>query len=255
MNIPPLLLIHGYPFDHSMWDHVAALLQDVTEVLAPDLRGFGDHPLPEPAPPPALGLMSDDLLKLLDEKNHARAVLAGMSMGGYVALSFADHYPERVAGLALVNSQTVADTDAIRDGRRTLIETVRREGPAAAAKAAIPKLFAPPNVGRPELVRFPLQGAEKAGVAGITWALEAMARRPDRTEVLRQLKVPTLILHGSEDQFIPVERARNLASTIPSAQYVELSGVGHALPLEAPEAVAGALRDLLGRVAASGKPA
>lgn len=238
---PALVLIHGYPFDHTMWDHVVALLDPNIQVLAPDLAGFGGSP-PHPEPP-SLNWMAKDIADLLDQHDIAWAVMAGMSMGGYVALAFAEQDKERLAGLALVSSQAAADTDETRRTRRNMIETIRREGSAAAAQAAMPKFFAPGNGEKPELVRFPLQGAEKAGIEGLTWALEAMATRPDRTTLLQNLKAPLLLAHGAQDQFIPVERARQLAQSIPGTAFIEIPDAGHCTPIEAPDKVAKALED------------
>jgi pimeloyl-ACP methyl ester carboxylesterase len=120
-----------------------------------------------------------------------------------------------------------------------MIEKVRKEGTRAATEAAIPKLFTTP---REDLARYALKGAERAGVAGITWALEAMARRPDRTQALRQLGKPILILHSTEDKFLPAARARDLATTL-KAKYAEIEGAGHCTPLETPEKVAAAIKD------------
>jgi pimeloyl-ACP methyl ester carboxylesterase len=245
MSAPVLLLIHGYPFDHTLWDHVIALLDREIQVLAPDLRGFGGQPTGDAEP--SLEQLADDLGLLLEQRQISRAVVAGMSMGGYVALAFAERHRERLAGLGLISSQTWADTDEARAGRRAMIEKVRREGAAVAAQAAIPKLFAPENSSRPELIQFPTDGAERAGVAGITWALEAMARRPDRTNIFKSLRVPVLVLHGRQDKFIPADRAREMAKLPSNARYVEIQEAGHATPIEAPRQVAEALEDLVRR--------
>ena len=245
MKTPALILVHGYPFDHTLWDHVIPLLGTGVEVWAPDLRGFGGAPVN--GEEPALGRMADDIRALLDQHNLGRVVLAGMSMGGYVALAFADHYPGRLAGLGLISSQTYADSDEARANRRAMIQKIRRDGVAVAAKAAVAKTFAPANSQRPELARFPIAGAEKAGSEGLAWALEAMARRPDRSTVLKELRIPTLIVHGLEDQFIPTERVRQMASLATDGRLVEIPGAGHATPLEAPQPVAEALLDLVRR--------
>lgn len=242
-----LLLIHGYPFDHTLWDGVIAAIGEGFEVFAPDLRGFGGQPTG--ADEPALERMADDMKDLLDRRSIARAVVAGMSMGGYVALAFAERYPDRVAGLTLVSSQAAADTEEARANRRAMIQRVRREGPHVAADAISPKVFSPRNAGREELARYPKDGAAKAGAEGIAWALEAMARRPDRTGVLKALTVPVSIVHGLEDQLIPPDRARQLASLPRDAHYVEIPGAGHGTPLEAPAEVAIALKQLVQRCA------
>jgi pimeloyl-ACP methyl ester carboxylesterase len=245
MNPPPLVLLHGYPFDRTMWERVLVALGKEVKTIAPDLRGFGN--IPAGNDEPSLDVMADDVARRLDRGNVPRAVLAGFSLGGYVALAFAERHRPRLAGLALINSTVLPDTEEGRAGRRAMIEKVRVEGPQAAAEAAIPKMFSTANSQNPDLGRFVREGAERAGVDGITWSLEAMRRRPDRTAIFEQLEAPRLIIHTPEDQFIPVERARNLAKHTTKAAYVEIPNAGHASPLEAPEAVADALSDLLKR--------
>jgi pimeloyl-ACP methyl ester carboxylesterase len=240
MNATPLVLLHGYPFDHTMWGKVRGHLAQ--DVIAPDLRGFGQTPAGKDEP--SLDAMADDLSRLLDREKVSQAIVAGFSMGGYVALAFAERHPRQVAGLGLVNSQTLSDTEEARAGRRTMIEKVRREGARAAADAALPKLFGRAHAGKEEFARFAIQGAQQAGVAGITWALEAMARRPDRTAVLEKLPAPVLLIHSSDDQFIPAERAHALAERMPQALYIEIDGIGHCSPLESPELVAKGLSEL-----------
>jgi pimeloyl-ACP methyl ester carboxylesterase len=232
MKGTPLVLLHGYPFDQTMWEKVVAKFEADRRFLAPDLRGFG---VEIGGAEPSLELMADDVARQLP----GEAVVAGFSMGGYVALALAERHPKLVAALALINSQAASDTDEARQGRRAMIEKVRKEGTRAATDAAIPKLFANP---REELTRYALNGAKRAGVAGITWALEAMARRPDRTQILIQLGKPILILHSAEDKFIPATRARELATSL-KAKHFEIEGAGHCTPLEAPDKVAAAIKD------------
>ncbi|MGI8966032.1 MAG: alpha/beta fold hydrolase [Limisphaerales bacterium] len=240
-----LILIHGYPFDHTLWDFVKADLGNKIALITPDLPGFGDNPV---APDePSIDFFAGEIARLFELHHLQRAVVAGMSMGGYVALSFAERYPKKLSGLGLISTQACADTTEARQGRRQMIEKIKKEGSQLAAAAAIPKLFAPANLENKSLLKFPQQGAEKAGVAGICWALEAMARRPDRISLLPQLQIPTLVLHGIEDKFIPVDSAREMARQIPNAEFIEVSGAGHASPIEAPKIVAEALRRLCQR--------
>jgi pimeloyl-ACP methyl ester carboxylesterase len=236
----PLVLIHGYPLDHSMWFGVIAALGAGVRTIAPDLRGFGKAGRPQDEP--SLDTMAQDVISLLDRENIPRAVIAGMSMGGYVALALAEMAREKVAGLALVNSQCYADTEEARDGRRETIRKVRAEGPSVAANAVIPKMFAPALVNNPDFQRFPIAGAEAAGVEGICWALEAMARRPDRCHVISEAAFPTLVLHGTEDKFIPVEKARRMTELNPATHFVSIKGAGHGAAMEAPDEVATYLR-------------
>jgi pimeloyl-ACP methyl ester carboxylesterase len=245
MNRRALLLVHGYPFDHSLWDQVLTFLPGDFEVLAPDVRGFGG--LPVPGEDPSLELLADDLAGLLEQRGINHAVVAGMSMGGYISLAFAERHRGLLAGLGLISSQAAADTSEARAARRAMIDRIRREGPSAAAQAAIPKLFSSQNAGRADLTRMALSGAQCAGVEGLAWALEAMARRPDRTDVLRSIEVPVLVAHGPFDQFIPAQSARELAVLPADGTYVEIPDAGHATPIEAPGPVAKALLDLAHR--------
>ncbi|MEO5802928.1 MAG: alpha/beta hydrolase [Verrucomicrobiota bacterium] len=245
MPLPALILIHGYPFDHTMWKDVVLALENKTKVMTPDLPGFGDNPARNDEP--SIDLMADDVAGLLQLHSVKRAVVAGMSMGGYVALSFAEKHKEYIAGLGLISTQAITDTPEIQQSRRNLIEKVQRDGTKPAVETLLPKMFSAANQNNSGLTRFPIDGAEKAGVEGICWALEAMARRPDRTGLLRTLKIPATVIHGTEDKIIPPERARQMSQMISNSKYVELPGVGHASPLEAPKAVADALLDLLRR--------
>lgn len=245
MPLPPLILIHGYPLDHTMWKPVVSILGEKTKVIVPDLPGFGDNPVA--LAEPSIDAMAEDVAKLFEFHNIRRAVVAGMSLGGYVALAFAQRHPERLAGLALISSQAGADSNEAKEARRNLIAKVRREGVQPAVEALQPKLFSSGKESNPTFSRYLTDGASKAGVEGICWALEAMAQRPDRTSLLKTLSVPVLILHGTDDKIIPAERARQLAQTVPQENFVELPGVGHASPLESPQAVADALLALLER--------
>ena len=241
----PLALLHGYPFNHRMWDKVKALLPSDLQVLAPDLPGMGR---PASDQIPSIEVMADAVKAELELKNIPRAVIAGFSMGGYVALAFAEKYATAVKAFILVNSQAAADSEEMRQGRRRMVETIRAKGIAPALEAAIPKMFARGKPVPEDLAVVPRKAAEQFGPEGLMYALEAMARRPDRTAVLKSVPGPVLIIHSAEDQFIPAERARLLAGEIKNAEYVEIPGAGHATPLEASEAVARAIVNFITRL-------
>lgn len=242
----PLVLLHGYPFDHTMWNGVVDALKWKERLITLDLPGFGKSPVLSGEP--SMERMAEGVVKVLEDAALGRLVLAGFSMGGYVSLAVAQKVPSRIAGLALINSQPFADSEEVRAGRRAMIEKVRKEGPGAAAEAALGKMFSQARSNDPDLAKLPREGAEKAGAAGIMYALDAMARRPDRTEFLEGFDVPKLLIHSPEDRFIPVDRIRALGMRLSNIQYVEIPEAGHATPLEAPEAIAKALGDWAMRV-------
>lgn len=247
--IVPLLLIHGYPFDSTMWSPVQESLGERVTTIAPNLRGFGGTELGDAEP--SLEVMADDIAQILDRSSIPRVVIAGISMGGYVALAFAERHADRVAGLGLVSTQAAADSTEARDSRRKMIENVRAKGSKAAVEAILPKMFAPAHISDSNLTSHLFEGARKAGVDGICWALEAMARRPDRHHVIEDCSCPVTVIHGDEDAIIPIEKARAMVEKAEEADFVEISRAGHCTPLEAPAEVAAALGNLLRRAVQS----
>lgn len=248
----PLLLIHGYPFDHTLWFATIASLGSKAKVIAPDLPGFGRATILRGVEP-SMEAYADYLVQYLDEQKHDRVAVAGMSMGGYVALAFAEKYPDRTACLGLISTQAAADTPEAKKARREMIEKVRAQGPNVAAEAILPNMFSDARANNPDLRKYPEEGAEKAGTEGLTWALEAMAERTDRTELLQSLDYPVLIVHGSEDKIVPISKARAMAELCQKPIFVESRGAGHATPLEVPDQVANGLVRLVAACAEAGK--
>ena len=242
----PLLLIHGYPFSHTMWFSTIAALGSAARVFAPDLPGFGKNPVRRKSKA-SLEQAADFCAELLDEARKESAVVAGMSMGGYVALAFAQKYPGRTRGLGLISTQAAADTPEAREGRLAMIKRIRAGGPNVASEAILPKMFSDVRGKNPTLRDYPVEGALAAGVDGLCWAQEAMAARPDRTALVQSVDIPVLVAHGSEDKIVSMSKARELAETLRKPILVELRGVGHASPLEAPDQIAAALARLMAR--------
>jgi pimeloyl-ACP methyl ester carboxylesterase len=232
----PLVLIHGYPLDHRIWEEVAARLEDAFDLILPDLRGFGESSTVSTAY--TMYDMAADLAGLLDHLGIPRAALAGHSMGGYVALAFARLFPERVSGLALISSQVLADTPERREGRYAQAAQVAEQGAGVVSEMA--QKLTPLKPLQPALAQ--LIGGQS--VAGIVGALKAMAEREDSSPLLPTFSFPLVLVHGNADALIPVERAREVKAMLPTAHFVELAGGGHMPMLEAPEKTAEALRFL-----------
>lgn len=221
-----------------MWDEVAAILRAHGHtVIAPDLRGFGSAPLGSDEPD--IERMVDDVLPLLD----GSAVIAGCSMGGYVALGIARRQPDGVAGLALVDSKATADAEAAR-AQRERIAALAEAGGDWSAGMLDGLLGATSRGGRPDLVDRVRQSMEVAPAATVAWAQRAMADRPDGRDGLGALDVPVLALMGEEDTISPRAEQEIIVAAAPRARLVVLPGAGHLTPLEAPDAVAKALLEL-----------
>jgi pimeloyl-ACP methyl ester carboxylesterase len=234
----PFVLLHGYPLDHTIWQPVVRLLEERADLILPDLRGFGESETPKDEY--TLPEIAADLAALLDHLKIKQVALAGHSMGGYVALAFAHAYPERVLGLGLVASQSGADTPEGRKARYAVVEQVRSEGVKAVADGMAPRLT--PNRELQAQLRELILQQHPEGIVG---ALKALAGRPDSTPYLADFAFHISVVHGLEDNLIPIERARELQASVRQGYLVELKGVGHMPMMEAPRTTAEALSTLL----------
>jgi len=240
----PVVLLHGFPFNRSMWREQSAALAGDYRVITPDLRGHGETTVTDE--PATMEEMADDLASLLDELNINRAIVGGLSMGGYVTLAFCRKYPERVSGVVLADTRATPDNE---EGRRTREETARRalaEGMGPIADAMTPKLLAPATLERrPETVarvREMILGTEPRGAAA---ALRGMALRRDQTDLLPRLQVPALVIVGGEDSLTPPSDAEAMHGLMTDSRLVTLEGAGHASNLERADEFGRALREFL----------
>lgn len=242
---PPLLLVHGFPLHSGMWRHQVEALAGRFRVIAPDLRGFGQTPVD--AETVSMEQFADDLAALLDALEVIGPVaFCGLSMGGYIAWSFWRKYPERVAALILCDTRAVADAPAAAQARTKMAKSVMTDGLQPVSDAMLPKLLAPETARRQpevlEFVRGMILGASPAGVAA---AQRGMAARPDSSDLLGRISVPTLVIVGQEDAISTPAEMRSIAGAIPNAQLIEVSGAGHLSPLENPPVVNRAIAEFL----------
>lgn len=231
----PVLLIHGFPFTSRMWrPQLGADLG--ARLLAPDLPGFGASPV---APPPhSVEGLAAACLAVLDAADVSEpAVVGGLSMGGYIALAFARLYPERLRALMLFSTRAGADSTEAKANRDKAIATAREQGPAPAGEGMYPKLLAPANYEAMPGVAAELKEIMKDTTReGVVMALTAMRDRPDSTPLLSNIAVPTLVVHGIEDQIIPKSEAEVTAAAIPGCQLSLIAQAGHVPNLEQPTA-------------------
>jgi pimeloyl-ACP methyl ester carboxylesterase len=229
------VLVHGYPLDHSIWDELAPLLEHDFDLIVPDLRGFGESDVMEADD--SVVDYATDIAGLLTHLKITKALVAGHSMGGYVALAFARMYEERLAGLAMISSQMAGDSPERKEGRYATAKQVLEQGAGPVADSMAPKLSVDP-----QNQQFARQLILKQPPLGIFSALHAMADRPDSSDIFGAFPFPVVIVHGDADALIPVERGREMKAALPSAHYVELAGAGHLPMMENPLGVARALR-------------
>ncbi len=244
----PLLFVHGFPLDHSMWQaQVDEFSRLGYRTIAPDLRGFGTSDLG--AGPVTMERYADDLSRLLDQLGvNEPIVYCGLSMGGYIGWQFWSKYASRLAGLVQCDTRAVADTPQGKAGRAELAARVTASGAQAAADAMMPKLFGPDAVrvagDQMEQTRRVILANPPAGISA---ALGGMAERPDITSLLPQIRTPTLIVVGQHDGISTPDEMRGIAAQIPGAEFAVIPDAGHMSPLENPSAFNAALKTFLER--------
>lgn len=238
----PLVLLHGLGCDASMWDEVVDALPPEVGLVVPELRGHGGSTLGWHAP--SVEQWADDVVRLLSVLAIDEPAVAGISMGGYVALAMEATHRGRARAWAFLDTTAAPDDESGRLRRAAGIARIGREGWRSYAEALIPSLL---NDGRP---RFPshrehlLRMFERAGNAGLPPTLMALAGRPDRRGLLPSIATPSIVIAGAADALIPPDRARELAAAIPGARLHVLDDTGHMSAMEAPREVARLLASL-----------
>lgn len=243
----PLVLLNAFPVDRAQWEPLlAALGGDAPgDILTFDVPGIGDMPLPDEEP--SLDLIADAaVLAMREVTGHDAAAWVGCSMGGYIAMAVAERHPEAVAGIGLLDTKAVADTEEAREKRLALAERAEAAGGHPDAQGAAAGLVGLQGQAREALVAAVASNIARHGGDGIAWGQRAMAARPDRTEVLRALDVPAFVAVGELDTMATVDDAEAMAEAL-GVEPVTLAGVGHLSAWEAPTEVAALVSDLLRR--------
>ena len=239
----PVLFAHGFPFDRTVWRHQVAALSRWKRI-APDLRGAGESTAP--ADGYSIARYADDLVAVLDALGVRRAVVCGLSMGGYIVFELLRRHSERVRAVVLCGTRPQPDSEAARRARDELAALALERGSAAVGERLLPQLLASATAAeQPEVVQQYRDMAQRMSGPGMAGALRAMRDRPDSTPLLSQIRVPTLVIVGSEDQVSPPEVAEAMAGAIPGARLAVIPAAGHLAPLEQPLATSCALADFL----------
>ena len=240
----PLLLVHGWPHDRRMWGGQLGGLAPFARVLAPDLRGAGGSTV---AGPYTIDQYADDLVAFLQSLGIARAVVCGLSMGGYIAFSMLRRHRDRVRALILADTRATADTDEVRASRERLVALIEAEGMAALAARQLPSMLSRSTIERQaplaELVRHMMETVPPEGAIG---AQRAMTARPDSTPLLGTIGVPTLVIGGADDGVTPPNVLRSMAAAIPNSRVEIIEQGGHLCPLERPAAFNRVVSEFLG---------
>jgi pimeloyl-ACP methyl ester carboxylesterase len=232
----PVVLLHAFPLDRAMWvPQLAPIAAAGYRVLAPDFPEFGESTPASDAF--SIDRAADVVADFLEALEIDRAVVGGLSMGGYVAMAFARRHPARLAGLILVDTKAEPDDPAAREGRDTMISSVRANGPAAVGESMLAKLLSDQTrAAKPDAVALARKIATRQTESAMTAALYALRDRPDATPGLAAVTVPTLVVVGELDAVTPPRVAGKLADAIMGSEFRMISGAGHLSNIENPEA-------------------
>lgn len=255
----PLILVHGFPFDHTMWESMNFELQEKStlsgrsgqyRIIVPDLRGFGQSGGADtPGSCVSMEQHADDIAGLLYSLQISeKIVLCGLSMGGYVTMAFAKKYAAKLSGIILCDTRSAADPPEAARNRRRLADELDAGTCSLEAVAVdmLPKLLTPETINNtPQTVRVATKMMTGHPVHGVAASARGMADRPDSTEMLDSLNLPILVLRGSDDTISPRDDMESIAKRAKRGTYVEIDGAGHLGPMERPSGYAAAILEFI----------
>ncbi len=230
----PVVFLHGFPLNRTMWDPQVGALVAECRCIPIDLRGFGESTAMGPY---SMDVYADDVIGVLDMLQIERATIMGLSMGGYVAMAMWRRHPRRIRALVLADTRAVADSIEAIERRREMIEVAEAHGSAAVANMQIAGMMGKTTRDkRPDIYDAIHRMMAQAPAAGVIGALEAMIERPDSTPTLATVNVPTLIVVGDEDVITSPKESRIMQALIPGSGLEILPQAGHLSNVERPAA-------------------
>lgn len=249
-DAPAVVLLHAFPFNSNMWEPQVEALSDRFRLILPDLRGFGGSDAPEDASAYGMDEFADDVAAVLADAGADKVVLGGLSMGGYAAFAFLRKYRDKVSALVLADTRAEADPPEGVEKRTKQQGMVRDEGTANLIEALSGALLGEPSLQKkPDVVEKVRELMAENPPAGFIGALEAMKKRPDSSDELTKIDVPTLVIVGENDGVTPPDAARKIHEHVGGSRLVVIPEAGHLSNLEAPEAFNGAVAEFLGGLA------
>lgn len=230
----PVIFLHGFPFDKSMWAGQLERLKDSNRVIAYDIRGFGQST--DEQTPLSMDLFADDLVSFMDQLDIDKAIICGLSMGGYIALNAMHRFPERFKALILCDTQCIADTPEVKTNRIKTIEQINAAGADAFNEKFVKSVFNPDTLtNKPQIVEslrnVVIANSNKVITAGLT----ALAERSETCSTLGKIIIPTLIICGREDEVTPLAQAEFMQQQIEGAMLKVIANAGHVSNLEQPD--------------------
>jgi len=233
-GIVPIIFLHGFPFDKSMWKGQLDALKFSNRVIACDIRGFGKSTGEKT--PLSIDLFGEDLVAFMDKLNLDKAIVCGLSMGGYIALNAIKSYPERFEALILCDTQCIADTKEVKENRLKVIDQIKLDGANEFNEKFIKSVFHPDSLEhKTELVEnlrsTVFANSKEIIIAGLT----ALAERTETCSILESIEIPTLIICGREDAVTPLAQSKYMHKHIKGSILKIINNAGHVSNLEQPD--------------------
>ncbi len=231
------VLLHAFPLGANMWEPQMRCIPKGWRLITPDLRGFGGSTELDSPSAPTIADYADDVADLLGELKIGRAVVGGLSMGGYAAFALVHSKPSIIEALILADTRAGADSPEARANRRNMLALVDREGASGVAREMMPNLLGKTtHEGNPPAEATVRRLIKQQSPVAIRGAIHRMMHRPDSTALLGTIGVPTLIIAGEEDALIPMAEASRMAEAIQGSTLVTIPAAGHLANLEQPDA-------------------
>ncbi len=229
----PIVFLHAFPLNQTMWDEQVAEFASTNRVVTFDWRGFGESTLGSGIS--SLEDYADDLAGLLNRLSIDRAIICGLSMGGYASFAFRRKYPDRISALILADTRATPDNEEGKQARHEMADLARKKGASALVDKMLPRLLGETSQrNKPALVKRVKMMIESGEPEGIAQALLAMAGRPDCTALLPQIDCPALIIVGNEDKLTPPTESEKINQAIPGSTLAIIDEAGHLPNIEQP---------------------
>ncbi len=242
----PVIFIHGFPFDKSSWQPQLDFFKATHRVIAYDIRGFCKSTAEDMKA--SIDLFAQDLVSLMDALNIRKAVICGLSMGGYIVLNAVKRFPERFKAIVLCDTQSVADTAEAKEKRYKTIEELEKNGLQDFADNFVQKIFAQETLShKKEIVDDIKATILRTPVPTVARTLSALAQRVETASILQNIRIPALILCGEHDKVTPPEQSEQMHTHIIGSEYHVIEGAGHMSNLEQPQEFNRLLKDFLDR--------
>lgn len=246
----PIIFLHGYPFDKTMWESQIDALHPTHRLIACDIRGFGKSTDEESKL--SIDMFGEDLNAFMDKLEIDKAIICGLSMGGFIALNAYQRFPDRFEALILCDTQCIADTPEVKKNRYEVIEEIGLDGVTKFNEGFIKSVFHQDSLkNQKELVEKLRKVVFANSQTIITNGLKALAERSETCSTLSEITLPTLIICGREDEVTPLIESEKMNASITGSTLQVIEKAGHVSNLEQPEAFNTCLLDFLSALTSS----